>query len=329
MVNPSDVPAPSAVGLVFRPLVAEDLDEWLAVIARIAEGEHAAWHETGSELAAYFEDTVNPAALNTLAGVDGGGVLRAYGRVSKNRAGTVAYVSGGVDPQWQRRGIGQAVLAWQEARVRARFAEDGQVAPIVRAHTQEDIVQHAALLARAGYRVSRFFSEMLRPLAGAPVVPAPAGISIVPFTPELAEAVRLAHNEAFADHWGSEPRSPEQWGFLLRNEQLRPDWSAVALDADTGEVVGYQFSMYDPERLRLEGREEGYTELLGVRRAWRGRGIAPALLSDAMARYTRAGMDHACLDVDTENPTGALGLYERMGYRPMRRTLAWDKPLDA
>ena len=275
----------------------------------------------------HFLDDVNPSALNTLAGFDGSGAVRAFARVSKNRTGVKAAVFGGVDPQWQRRGIGASLLAWQEARVRARFAEDGQPGPLARAYTQEASPAHAGLLRSAGYAVVRYFSEMLRPLAGAPVVPAPKGVRIVPFTPELAEAVRLAHNEAFADHWGSEPRSVQQWGFLLANEDLRPAWSAVALDAATGEVAGYQFSMYDPERFSTEGREEGYTELLGVRRAWRGRGIAQALLADAMAGYRAAGMDHACLDVDTENPTGALGLYEKMGYRSLRRTLAWDKKL--
>lgn len=318
---------PTADGLVFRPLAPTDLEAWLALIVRIAAAERAHWHETRSELAVFFEDTVNPAAENTLAGVESSGAVRAFARVSKNPSGTKAAVFGGVDPQWQRRGIGASVLAWQEARVRARFAADGVPNPLVRTYTEEDNPPHTALLRQGGYSVTRYYSEMLRPLAEIPVVPAPAGLRIEPFTPDLAEAVRLAHNEAFADHWGSEPRSVQQWGFLLRNEDLRTDWSAVALDDATGAVAGYQLSMYDPERFDREGRWEGYTELLGVRRAWRGRGIAPALLADAMARYKAAGMDHACLDVDTENPTGALGLYQGMGYRPLRRTLAWDKLL--
>ncbi len=327
MENADAVPVPAADGLTFRALGTGDLDEWLAAVERIASAENAPWHDSRSELAAHLLDDANPAALNTVAGFDGTGAVRAFARMAKNPAGAKAVVFGGVDPQWQRRGIGSSLLTWLEARVRARFAEDGQAGPLVRTHTHEGSTAHAALLQAAGYAVVRYYSEMLRPLAGAPVVPAPAGIRIVPFTPQLAEAVRLAHNEAFADHWGSEPRSVQQWGLLLANDDLRPAWSAVALDAATGEVAGYQLSLYDPERFSREGREEGYTELLGVRRAWRGRGIAPALLSDAMARYKSAGMDHACLDVDTENPTGAKGLYEKMGYRALRCTLAWDKHL--
>lgn len=322
-----DKSLPWAGGLAFRPLADGDIDGWLALVERIAAAEKAHWHETRSELATSFEDSVNPSAENTLAGFDADGVHRAYASVSKNPGAAVGYAFGGVDPQWQRRGIGAGMLFWQEDRLRARFASEGLPPGMVRSYTQEVNPAHTGLLAGAGYLPVRYFSEMARPLSGAPAVAVPSGIVLSLFTQALAEPVRLAHNEAFADHWGSEPRSVQQWGFLLKSENFRAAWSAVALDTRTGEVAGYQLSMYDPERFAKEGRQEGYTEILGVRRAWRGRGIASALLSDAMARYRAAGMEHACLDVDTENPTGALGLYEGMGYRPVRRTVAWEKHL--
>lgn len=321
------VPFPSVGGLEFRPLAAADIDGWLALVVRIAEFEQAPWHMQRSELAAAVVDGRNPVAENSVAGFDAGGVLRAYGRVEKNPLGEKAYVFGGVDPIWQRRGIGAAVLAWQEARVVDRFAADGQARALARNYAEADNTAMTGLLAGAGYSVVRYFSEMRRPLDELPAVALPEGISIEPLTPALAEAVRLAHNEAFADHWGSEPRSTEQWAVELGHEHLRRDLSTVALDSATGEVAGYQLATVDPDPKASSGRREGYTELLGVRRAWRGRGIAPALLADAMARFAVAGLDHAALDVDTENPSGALGLYERMGYQPVRSSMAWDKAL--
>jgi mycothiol synthase len=326
-MNDQHEPAlPTADGLTFRPLAPADLQAWLALIERIAGAEGAHWHETRSDLLEVFGSTVNDAASNTVVGMDAGGVPRAFGRVEKNDGGDVAYAFGGVDPEWQRRGIGSVVLRWQEERIRRRFAAEG-LAPRVRTYTAEDNAAPRDLLAGAGFEVVRYFNEMLRPLAELPEVPDPRGVVIAPFTPALGPAVRLAHNEAFADHWGNEPRTVEQWAFLLDHELFRPDWSAVALDAETGEVAGYQMAMHDPERFEKEGRLEGYTEILGVRRPWRRRGVAPALLADAMARFKSSGMGYACLDVDTENPTGALRLYEEMGYSPLRRTLAWDKPL--
>ena len=70
-----------------------------------------------------------------------------------------------------------------------------------------------------------------------------------------------------------------------------------------------------------------HEDLLGVRRAWRGRKFAPALLAEAMRRFKAGGMANAGLGVDTENPSGALGLYSRMGYVPTKRDLAYDKQL--
>jgi len=63
-----------------------------------------------------------------------------------------------------------------------------------------------------------------------------------------------------------------------------------------------------------QGYSAGYTDLLGVRRAYRGRRIAVALLTHAMHVFARDGMQQAELDVDTDNPTGAPALYARLGY---------------
>ena len=64
-----------------------------------------------------------------------------------------------------------------------------------------------------------------------------------------------------------------------------------------------------------------------MRREFRGRGVAQALLADAMRRFAAAGMDKASLDVDSENPTGALALYAKRGYVAVNSSMAWDKEL--
>ena len=38
-------------------------------------------------------------------------------------------------------------------------------------------------------------------------------------------------------------------------------------------------------------------------------------------------MEVASLGVDAENPTGALGLYEGLGFRPVKRAMAYRKPM--
>ncbi|MHA7270611.1 GNAT family N-acetyltransferase [Arthrobacter sp. HLT1-20] len=329
MTSKQTVPWPVATGLAFRPLAVADAGAWLSLVVRIAEAEDAPWHDQRSDLMEVLGSAANPAVDNTLVGIDEDGVPRVYGYVTKNAGGPVAFLFGGVDPHWQRRGIGAAVLGWQQDVARARFAAEGQAGAAARCFSRAENAAHAALLTTAGFGMVRYFSEMERPLTGIPAPMAARGVSVVPFTPALGEAVRLAHNEAFADHWGSESRSPEKWEVFLKHESFRPDLSAVAVDRATGEVAGYQMSMYDADAFAKEGRRCGYTDILGVRRAWRGRGIAPALLIDAMARYKAAGMDAATLDVDTDNPSGAVALYKNLGYSaiPGRVTVAWDKHL--
>jgi hypothetical protein len=129
-----------------------------------------------------------------------------------------------------------------------------------------------------------------------------AGIRIVPYQPAHAEAVRRAHNDAFADHWSSEPVSPEDWERdFVGDPHFRADLSFVALAGD--HVAGYS----------LDYCSEADWAAGDVRDAWIG------LLLRGMTAFRAAGMDAASLGVDTENPTGAVGLYERVGFTVNRR----------
>ena len=64
---------------------------------------------------------------------------------------------------------------------------------------------------------------------------------------------------------------------------------------------------------------EAYVAKVGTLDAHRRRGLAGVLLQIALERYRDAGYDRAALDVDSENPTGALGVYERAGFRTTKR----------
>jgi mycothiol synthase len=306
---------------------------WAALIARTAAVEKPVWFEHRPELEQLMASRKNPPEGNTVLGFDPDGVPRAYARITKNADSDKAYGFGCVDPRWQRRGVGSALLGWLEARARQRFSEDAAVgeAPVsalLRIHNEQQHEHQAALFTTRGYEVVRYFNEMHRPLTRPlPEVILGPELELVTMRPELSEAVRLAHNDAFRDHWGSEPKDDESWGFVVNDPQARPDLSAVVLERSTGKVAGYQLAAHDPESAVTRGFSEGYTNLLGVRRKFRGRGVARALLADAMRRFAADGLDIASLDVDSENPTGALALYLKMGYKPVNKSLAWDKAL--
>lgn len=323
------VPFPAFEGLTFRAIRQDDLDPWYELSRRVAEAENAPWFEQKTGLQNMIDSSANPVALNTVIAFDSGGVARAAGTLAHNAGSERFFAFGDVDPLWQRKGVGSAIIAWQEARLRERLAEEepAMCTAVMRSFRNQENVAHGELLNGAGFEIVRYFSDMLRPLDTLPALVVPEGFEIRPFTADLHEPVRLAHNDAFRDHWGSDGRSVEQWQNFMNDQHLKPEWSAVAIDTATGEIAGYQLASFDPEKFAKDGRMEGYTDLLGVPRGWRGRGLAPALLIDAMARFKAAGMDHASLSVDTENPSGALGLYEGLGYAPGRQETAWDKVL--
>jgi ribosomal protein S18 acetylase RimI-like enzyme len=64
-----------------------------------------------------------------------------------------------------------------------------------------------------------------------------------------------------------------------------------------------------------------------VRRPWRRRGLAEALLHRSFAELYARGKRRVGLGVDADNVTGALRLYERVGMRAVRRYGIWQKDL--
>ena len=76
---------------------------------------------------------------------------------------------------------------------------------------------------------------MHRPLtAPLPEVVLDPGLELVTMGPELSEAVRLAHNQAFPTTGAASPSDEESWGFIVNDPLARPDLSAVVLEARTG-----------------------------------------------------------------------------------------------
>src|SRR5699024_2959503 len=154
----------------------------------------------------------------------------------------------------------------------------------------------------AGMRPVRWFITMRRPLETLPPEPVglPDELRLVTWSDDLSEPVRLAHNEVFADHWGSEPLDTETWeSMMLRSETFRPGMSFVALD-QRNEVVGYAANAEHPQEWEEQGFSEGHTNGLGVRRGWRGRGVASTLLDASARAFREAGHHYAGLYVDSD-----------------------------
>lgn len=321
-------PAPAA-GLTWRPIATDDVPAWHRLVRAIEDVDDPAERNTADDLRdALLDGSWKDPARDSILGVDDDGVARAFGHVEV-RPGDVgmlrAFCWGGVDPAWRGRGIGRAVLDWQEQVGRAKVAATSTTTPgRLLVHLDDHLTAALHLLERAGFQRLRVFVELSRPLSGEPVTaPLDAGLRIAGYTPALSEQVRQAHNEAFADHWGSEPRSREDWERALGNRHFRPDWSFVVLDGE--QVAGYCLSSAYQADWQSQGYTSGWTDILGVRRAWRRRGIASALLAATMSALRADGIERADLGVDAENTSRAVDLYTGLGYRETRRGFAYGK----
>jgi mycothiol synthase len=174
----------------------------------------------------------------------------------------------------------------------------------------------------AGYELFRHSFRMARRLAGVDPPVWPDGIRVTTYEPEHEALVHAGHQEAFADHWEHKHEPLEEWRkWLVEKPSFDPSLWFLAWDRD--EVAGLSLC-----RVHASGDAgHGFVSVLAVRRPWRRRGLATALLLHSFEEMERRGMHKASLGVDGENTTGAVRLYELAGMTIERRYDAYRKEL--
>ena len=325
--------APAIPGLRFRRLrLPDDLEPLVELFNAANEADGV---EDRSDVTGLAEWYAHPSGYDPLhdcliALVDDR--LVGYGKVHwvNDADGGRDYAHwGAVHPEWRRRGLGRAILRANHQRLR-EIASDQDVAPdLVRrfetwaAETQPGAI---ALLESEGFTVARYFFEMLRPdlLGDIAEFPLPAGIEVRPMRPEDYRQVWEAGVEAFADHWGGISEGEEMFQRYFGGSDFEPDIWRVAWDGD--EVAGSVSNVVMREFNEATGARRGLLSGVSVRRPWRGRGLARALVSQSLVALRDRGMTEAILGVDADNPTGALGVYEANGFVVHRRELSYRKP---
>jgi ribosomal protein S18 acetylase RimI-like enzyme len=234
----------------------------------------------------------------------------------------LALFDGHVHVYHRGRGLGSYLLSWLEARAREEFsaAHGGGDAPLMRTSCAAHQADRIALFEMHGFNVARYSYTMQRDLQRPiPAYPLPTGVQLRPWSPALDQQVMDAFNLAFAGHWGLPQMTPVLWGQLFtRVPQFRPHLSCAALAGD--EVVAFSVN-WSPQP------SQGWLEALGVIPAWRGRGLAKALLAHSLSLFHQAGLEQAALDVDAENPSGALRLYQKLGFAAVKEEIHFIKKL--
>ncbi|WP_166984145.1 GNAT family N-acetyltransferase [Paramicrobacterium fandaimingii] len=306
----------------WRPATLDDLDAMMVLMDAADHLDHPASTTTRAQVENALKSSELIMATDTLVGESAAGVLIAAGVVAEAQAKSTrvqVYLEGTVHPAWRGRGIGRELLAWQRDRALQLLARSPHALPgWIMVDQEHGNIAGQHLSERAGFTLTRYFTEMERRLSDPVEIVEPlADVRIVPLDDELVESSRLARNDAFRDHWGSQPTTQERWEHLTSSPEFRKDLSRVAIEkTDAGEprVVAFALVSVNKRDWEAAGYSKAYIEYIGVVRDHRGEKLAPAIITAALQSLRDAGIERATLDVDSESPTGANTLYERMGF---------------
>ena len=225
-----------------------------------------------------------------------------------------------ISPAHRGRGIGIERLRRTEERAREVVQKAPPGARVsLRQNIGTDNNDARRLLEAHGYAFVRRFWTMAIELDAEPPPPSwPEGFRVAPLGDGEGRVVYDAMEEAFLDHWGNVPREYDEWRvWTIDREGFDPTLWRLVWDGDELAAASLNAIRHD----------EGWVNVLGVRRPWRRRGLALALLHESFREFRRRGVPRSLLGVDSENPTGATRLYERAGMEVIRTDDAYEKVL--
>lgn len=303
--------------LHWRQARADDLSDVFALFSAIASFDDTSHRWTLEELQDRYAAISEPVAADgpMMLGYDGSSLVAAGWCTVVRGTATDIRLDGAVHPAYRHQGIGRALLRWQQTEARAwrdRHAE-GQSLRML-GFSDASLTGKRHLYRRLELEPVRWFLDMVCHFPTPPQVAAylrtpSLGVRFSPLTPDLVEATRDAHNEAFAERFGSQALGQREWAASLNREGARPDLSWVAID-EFGRVVGYALNSV----VQTPGSHGlGWTDRLGVRPSHRGRSIARILLARSLRSFREDGLEAGGVGMDSVDG-GGTGLYRSLGY---------------
>ena len=323
-------PLPELTGVEFRMFAgSSDYPHFVRIINAWARAEGDERVETLEGIASGYDhlERCDPFRDLLVAEIDGEPI--GYSRVwwDDEADGRVYKFVCFLDPAAGGRGIGGALLDWNQARLGEIAAgQDGNGPRLLQAFANDRNLAAAALLRGNGYAPITYSAEMLRPFVDdLPDHQLPDGLEIRPVREEDLRTIWEADAEAFRDHWGYVEQTEAGYRRFLELPYTDPTMWKIAWDGE--DIAGQVRSFIDTAENAEFGRARGWTENISTARRWRRRGVAKALIVESIRELAARGMTEVALGVHTENPNGAYDLYANLGYEVVGTWTTYRKPL--
>lgn len=341
--NPSDHDwAAGPAGVTLRPFRDDaDYSRMLSILSECARVDGDDWTPSLDEIKAWCAPTArfDPAKQLVFAlkadAADGDeplGVSRVSSYTTRNGACVYPQTSF-LLPEWRQPGVWPALVREGDRRIRAMAAGHPSLSErYFQGWATEAQTEWIAALKAEGYEAVRHFRNMVRQLGVVPELELgrlPDGLDVRPAKADHMRAIWDAEAEVNQElfEYVAEQWTEEKYPGWLADTSHTPRLWQVAWDGD--QVAGMVLPRVDEAANGGRSRKRGYTEHVFVRRPWRGRGLAKALIVRSLRLLKEQGMDEAELGVDSENDSGAFGFYSRLGYVTERTDIWLRKPLDA
>lgn len=311
-------------GYTLRAATMDDLEAVVKLVYDVClDGGDASIAYSVEELKEIWEDPNLILETDTWVVTTDTGRVVGYEEFYNGDAHAYLIGDGYVHPKFMGKGIGTALLRAINKRA---DVEMKKASPELRVFIRNgmgigDTVAREMHEAE-GYAPVRFSWRMEISLDEAPPKSTlPEGIELRPFNEEAhAQLVYEAHEEAFGKNWGHAFIPFEEWKRRhIETSEYNPELWFVLWDGD--EVAGYVVNHYKADA--------GYVSILGVRPAWRKRGLGLVLLNNSFSAFYERGTKEIGLAVDASSPTGATRLYKRAGMSIASEYVSYERELRA
>jgi len=226
-------------------------------------------------------------------------------------------------PEFRNRGIAKKLVAEAISSLKGRGMK------IAGAWAQTDRSACVHIYESFGFRCVRASSLMKASLTEIPNVEVNKGVSLREAQYEDDQDVALINkldNESFKEHFNHRPVTIEETKYVLLDMpwwKHQKAWFAVL----EKQPLGYVIAGIDVGLNKEKGVKYGWVLDIGVLKPQRRQKIGSTLIRRAMQYLKSQGMENALLYVDDQNPTRAIKLYEKVGFRVYHKSAVYELQL--